>query len=736
LFTIYKHSPCAKNSRMMVKKDENGELYIGERDAVDENSVPSDSNPNGTYIENTTKYSVPLYSPSDGTIIGWTALLPDPINKQYLVATLTDIDNKQEEAAIRWMVRGVERPGSYTFDAFEHKDTDPSIWWRDKKVGIDDQGRFYTNALKNSATALSIDAIGAFTFSAEDEAYVGAEFEVGKDNDNSVVLMKMFCATENMENKEGTLFISGATDTDNEYQRPIKMFGQRISLFANSKSSEDRDWLSKPESNHKLVVDANNIAIGHEVIALNSEDKSKEDFTKSKRALLELTKEGSVETSRLRVSEGFKLQIGDSSQQEKFLTVGADGLPPCKLFYSIEKEKTAANSYDLNTSVIGGSIETKIMGNNSEQGNLLSYATGDFEFNRTDGTYRKEETEEILNISKALQLKKDSLLFGDKDNFKGLQLEIDEKQEDGTASRVSNPWFGDPAEWLMSHSLCSNIKGTRFESNEKYSLLATDKRFGIYSQNGLDIQELGGAGLRLNSRSEEDESESYLQLTPSVDTGASLTLSSKHGIISIKSNARGEVSGSQNGIELNPGLSTGFGIFSEGITGEMGAIDLTTHPAGQYLSNTSILANGHITTAEGDLWAPRGTCWAENFIFNEDGVAVAKKSPGVHISGSNLDKDKVYYSYNSVWSHIEQLYTLVSGAMYRANSAYSYAGSAHTAISNLDIPKASDFASADHIHVFSSMVAVRAGLDVPYADSNGKLVGFDWITQTNGPRNP
>lgn len=109
-------------------------------------------------------------------------------------------------------------------------------WRREPKVGIDANGRFYTNSLKDNSTALTIGNLGAFGESAADKRYIGAAFEIESNDGNSSNLLKIFTDKETAESSNSLettpIYISASGNVDDEYTKPISFYGDRISLNA------------------------------------------------------------------------------------------------------------------------------------------------------------------------------------------------------------------------------------------------------------------------------------------------------------------------------------------------------------------------------------------------------------------------------------------------------------------------------------------------------------------------
>ena len=116
-------------------------------------------------------------------------------------------------------------------------------WRREPKVGIDANGRFYTNSLKDNSTALTIGNLGAFGESAADKRYIGAAFEIESNDGNSSNLLKIFTDKETAESSSSLettpIYISASGNVDNEYTKPISFYGERISLNAVPNNEEE-----------------------------------------------------------------------------------------------------------------------------------------------------------------------------------------------------------------------------------------------------------------------------------------------------------------------------------------------------------------------------------------------------------------------------------------------------------------------------------------------------------------
>ena len=130
------------------------------------------------------------------------------------------------------------------FTIFRHYQEDGE-WTRARMVGIKSNGQFYANAIQNplspptededdEVTALTIGWIGAFGRYAGENKFVGCDVSL---TDGSI--FKMFVDANDQEAQiyDHALYLSSSGDPKDEYDRPIKMYGKTIELFAKPSAS-------------------------------------------------------------------------------------------------------------------------------------------------------------------------------------------------------------------------------------------------------------------------------------------------------------------------------------------------------------------------------------------------------------------------------------------------------------------------------------------------------------------
>ena len=554
LFTIYRHTTTAKNGKMAVKGT-GQDIYIGI--PLQETGQEGES-----IVEDLTQYSTPVFEASTGEVCGWTALIPDPDYKEYLVAVKKKLNSSGTK--YMWVIKAVAQPGYYSLSWFEDKDNDPSIWRREPRVGIDNQGRFYTNALKNSTSSLVINEVGAFGSEPDSGLWMGASFEVGQTEQDSNSLIKMFTYTgeENAElnNPRGTLHISGSSIKDNEYMRPMRLYGNAITLSADKNASETGEG-----ANHS-VHSTNRIKISPDVAFIGwTTDKPKnmdEEVMPVSGDFLLFNK--NTDTNKLYSGKTFTTLIAEDSRQSNSSAYVFDHYN----FWSLGNY----NKTNSITKVESGSIANYAYGGDETRnttdisytdsvagsGNIINYANGSLQLNKV-----QKNEDNIHYINKALQINNKNILFGNIDSFSAKNYTAEARESwGGTSNTVVGQTY------TLTDSISS---GFRFEADNNGTTLATKSRFGLYSQNGIDVKDLSGIGISLGSKKEGKETYFWLQS----GTNHDIKLYSNKNSCTFESYAAGNSTSTnlklsnktdKQGFNINPGFCTGYGIFTDVIS--------------------------------------------------------------------------------------------------------------------------------------------------------------------------
>lgn len=205
------------------------------------------------------------------------------------------------------------------------------VWERTPKVYIDSYGRFITNALKESSVGIAPGYVVGFGKSLTDKAYSGLTIEKGSEDkiDGSETICKIFTKSE--KGIDNPLYISGASEgTNNEYSRPLNLYGNKITLYSEPSSANDDDEEVKnqqAESNNSLSLSKTEckILIAERKIDTHNENKYIEhssSYSFGQSATIEINKGCTI-----KVNDGYSLssKMCISFSSEKDYSVKSSG---------------------------------------------------------------------------------------------------------------------------------------------------------------------------------------------------------------------------------------------------------------------------------------------------------------------------------------------------------------------------------------------------------------------------
>lgn len=147
----------------------------------------------------------------------------------------------------------------------DEKRINQTAWTRIKRVGIDNRGRFYTNALKDTSTALTIGAIGAFGIKTTEERFIGASFDIG---DKNRTLFKIFLEAKDEKGKDLTdsvntpMYIGTSSSETNDFQRAMNFYGSSVNLYAATSNANTK--IDNRTSKNKILLSSEKIQLIHE----------------------------------------------------------------------------------------------------------------------------------------------------------------------------------------------------------------------------------------------------------------------------------------------------------------------------------------------------------------------------------------------------------------------------------------------------------------------------------------
>ena len=149
-------------------------------------------------------------------------------------------------------------------------------WTRSPLVGINAEGRFYSNALQDEETALNLNYIAAFGEGVIQQKYTG--IYIGT---SGRTFFKAFVDADE-ETKISSLRISGSKDgtqDGNSYERPIALYGRDILLYAND---NDIGHKLSEQTNSKLIINHSGFIAGNfetnPIPKINEKGEEEEDF--------------------------------------------------------------------------------------------------------------------------------------------------------------------------------------------------------------------------------------------------------------------------------------------------------------------------------------------------------------------------------------------------------------------------------------------------------------------------
>lgn len=142
------------------------------------------------------------------------------------------------------------------FTIYKHKGASQDQ--REPLVGIDGSGRFYTNSIRDRQTSLNMNWIDAFGKTANSQKYIGLNlnFKKGTSPEQSIFRAFIFNtnSTNNLdmddpewEEQSTVLYLSGGNG-QNEYLRPMRLYGESVYMFAYPSRARINDRYAKSKT--------------------------------------------------------------------------------------------------------------------------------------------------------------------------------------------------------------------------------------------------------------------------------------------------------------------------------------------------------------------------------------------------------------------------------------------------------------------------------------------------------
>lgn len=442
-------------------------------------------------------------------------------------------------------------------------------WRRWQKVGIDDKGRFFTNALKDGQAATYLGSLPGFGKTSDEQSYYGAQFEIGSEARNTDSLIKFFVDRGELENNVSrcNLYISGSSQINNEYNRSVKMYFKDFELNASRNSSISKN------TQYQVALNNDKFYAGHKHLDSNGK------YVPSSSSWIEFN--NNVKSNNIALNSTIfsgvtplVLDSYDNDMSQNSKTYHQKVIAPTA-------NATTSKYLDDHT-LTNISYETKIKGNKALvlDGNNTIFISGNYDFTKTKGSGG--------NFDKKFVITDNRITLGDNfdtdsnvDKYYGIGNEKKNKSNvnvscfDMGSKRVSkfelsNDTSGKPSRLLSNNGLVIHTHDT-FKDNGMYFKLDSGN-FKIDNQApNATAQSLKttlilanpGANKWVQTSNSKYLTGAYLS-TGFGDGTASIELRQGDGVRHNPINTKPQEC---VGVLIHPGLRTGWGEFDTTIGG-------------------------------------------------------------------------------------------------------------------------------------------------------------------------
>ncbi len=239
-----------------VEDDGDNDTTIADQLDVSKNPLKSEYKGKGTNDYSIQDASVAIPHDMQGAILSsfpaYLSIKGKPLNDKNSSIAWGDANTvleKEDSLEVE-----IDPNKSSLFSIYRHanKNDGTGEYYRYPLVGINSNGQFYTNAVENGESSMGIGVIGAFNKSAAKGEYVGGQFAYGSKN-----IFKFFTDAKSSDIETSPLYITTGTTLENEYPRPVKLYGKEFSLYTSGSSS------TSTSSDHYFTINNDDIILGH-----------------------------------------------------------------------------------------------------------------------------------------------------------------------------------------------------------------------------------------------------------------------------------------------------------------------------------------------------------------------------------------------------------------------------------------------------------------------------------------
>ncbi len=613
-------------------------------------------------------------------------------------------------------------------------------WTRSPLVGINAEGRFYSNALQDEETALNLNYIAAFGQGVIQRKYTG--IYIGT---SGRTFFKAFVDADE-ETKISPLRISGSKDgtrDGNSYERPITLHGKDILLYAND---NDTNHKLSEQTNSKLIINHSGFIAGNfeknPIPKINEEGQEEEDFDNAidVASIKLINNTASGKNSQIMVPNNFylKTRTNNSALGNIYLqTINRGTTDTIRSYLTLEQNGEAKIQGWTNSNIY------------AQDGNVNLYA-------RTNGT-----TDSYLILAKNGENSNNTTLHA----YKNIILDA---ADDGTVNinnKAENKLLIDSTVTVLRRETTRTFGGyTNLRSQLYLSDGVTNDSSGttyLDAINQLGIRSIGNSWIVTKGNSfqtivgEDNKSKTTLILNtganwnggsaPANPTNAFSIINTHLGGVQYRSGVKPGYANSYKNTLITNGTYT---LDSAAFAGTSAGSDNT---GGGLYFNWGYFPGRLFTSAgTGNADYVDTSIYANYRVVSNTGLRTTKNSSTITMLNHTISKSRTDWGYTStcditgdnLYTLLQQLldevaYTLnyakvaeakANAAQSRADAAYTYAGQAY-AVGNHSHP----YASSSHYHTVGYTTTV-----VPTSSGVANVVNglgvYAHSANTSGPQ--
>lgn len=423
-------------------------------------------------------------------------------------------------------------------------------------VGINKRGQFYTNAVEDGNSSMTIGPVGAFGQAAADRRYFGSDFTY-----NEECVFKFFIDGQDKDERGNTktdtpLHFSSSKNLKNEYVRPIHLHGNEVTLYA-TPALGDNSCINTSPNRISISKDAADIKIG-------TYEKKKPEvegqvglpllFEENNVALFHMDKT-SVKTKS---SGTIDLSAEKDITQGSRANININAASNVSVKASLSEDETSGSKLALT----------------SQSADMLSNGA----ISITQGKAYADGKIELRNKTS---------------DDKEVYVQLAEKQA----------YIGrEDKSFLNLNQATSGV-------SELQSGAGLNIKAGIEDTGKLTIEQTGAEGIKILSKAtKDDKKETTITIVPDASNTGSITMSTGNGslVVGEHIDAKDE-DGEFNGVKVHPGISSSYATFvydKDSMANQNSGYALLVKGDTNLLGNINL--SGNVGVHGGEIYADNG----------------------------------------------------------------------------------------------------------------------------------